>query len=105
MLEYASENNIKKIISYCDMRYTNIFKPVYEKLGFSLIGKIEPSKFYIKNNIKFPRQKFQKHKLNDRLNDGLLENLNGSTAQEIMFNNGYRVFYDSGNLKYIKLIK
>ena len=37
--------------------------------------------------------------------DGLLEHLNGSTAQEILFNNGYRVLYDSGNLKYIKLIK
>lgn len=93
----------KSILSYAKRDWSN--GNVYEKLGFSLVGKIEPSKFYIKNNIKFPRQKFQKHKLNDRLNDGLLENLNGSTAQEIMFNNGYRVFYDSGNLKYIKLIK
>ena len=78
---------------------------VYEKLGFTLVGKTEPSKFFIKNNIKYSRQKFQKQKLNDRLNDGLLEHLNGSTAQEILFNNGYRVLYDSGNLKYIKLIK
>ena len=71
-------------------------------MGFIFDSITEPSKFYIKNNIKYPRQKFQKHKLQKRLEDGLLEHLDGNTAQEILFNNGYRVFFDAGNLKYVK---
>lgn len=53
MLEYASENNIKKIISYCDMRYTNIFKPVYEELGFVLLNKTKYIPHYFKKQKRY----------------------------------------------------
>ena len=90
----------KSLLSYAKRDWS--MGNLYEKLGFEFIGKTEPSKFYLKGNKKYSRQKFQKQKLNDRIRDGLLEHLTGSTAQNIMFNNGYRVYFDAGNLKYIK---
>ena len=34
--KFTKEQGYKKIKSYCDMRYANIFNPVYEVLGFKL---------------------------------------------------------------------
>lgn len=93
----------KSIVSYAKRDWS--MGNLYEKLGFTFVGTTEPSKFYIKNNIKYSRQKFQKYKLPERLKDGLISHLNGNTAQEILFNNGYRVFFDAGNLKYRKTFK
>lgn len=97
---FEKMHNPKSIVSYAKRDWSR--GNLYKKLGFTFDSITEPSKFYIKNNIKYSRQKFQKHKLPKRIEDGLLEHLDGNTAQEILFNNGYRVFFDAGNLKYIK---
>ena len=98
----AFENEFKPeyLLSYAKRDWSQ--GNLYEKIGFTFIGNTEPSMFYIKGNKRFPRQKFQKHKLHDLHEKGILENLNGSTAKEIMLNNGYRIYYDSGNKKYEK---
>lgn len=98
---FERNHNPKSIISYAKRDWSR--GKVYESIGFTLIGKTEPSKFYIKNDIKFSRQKFQKYKLQDRIKDGSLEHLNGGSTEDILFNNNYRVYYDSGNLKYKKV--
>ena len=98
----AFENEFKPeyLLSYAKRDWSQ--GNLYEKIGFTFIGNTEPSMFYIKGNKRFSRQKFQKHKLHDLHEKGILENLNGSTAKEIMLNNGYRIYYDSGNKKYEK---
>ena len=98
----AFENEYKPeyLLSYAKRDWSQ--GNLYEKIGFAFIVNTEPSMFYVKGNKRFSRQKFQKHKLHDLHEKGILENLNGSTAKEIMLNNGFRIYYDSGNKKYKK---
>lgn len=104
LLKYFERtHNPKSLISYAKRDWSQ--GNLYEKIGFEFIENTEPSKFFIKNNIKYNRQKFQKHKLPKLFEQGFLKTLEGSTAQEIMFNNGFRIYYDSGNKKYKKIYK
>ena len=87
----------KSIISYGNLRFCSLNNNVYEKLGFSLIGKSSPNYFYFDNTfILQSRNKYQKHKLSKLLPD-FDENL---SEADNMFKNGYRRIYDCGNLIY-----
>lgn len=84
----------KNIISYCDLRYGN--GNLYENLGMKLLRVSKPNYYYFRLNEKilYSRVKFQKHKL-----DNLLENFDSDlTEAENMFNHGFRRIWDSGNL-------
>ena len=98
LLKYFERNyNPKNIISYANRRWSN--GKVYEVNGFSLINVTKPNYFYFKDsNILYSRIKFQKHKL-----ENLLDNFDSSkTEMENMIDNGYRVIFDSGNKVYLK---
>lgn len=87
----------KSVVSYADTRYS--VGNLYDKLGFLLIHLSNPNYFYFRNmkeGLK-SRVSFQKHKLINKLGkyDPLL------TEVQNMFNNGYRRFWDSGNLVYV----
>ena len=88
----------KSIVSYANRRWS--MGNVYEKLGFRLDHISMPNYFYFKKNenILYSRNKFQKHKLKNILQN-FDENL---TETENMYINGYRKIYDSGNLVYDK---
>ncbi len=84
------------IISYCDRRYFT--GEIYKVLGFNLIGKSKPNYYYVKDNNRYSRIKFQKHKLKD-----LLENFDEElTENENMYRNGYNKIYDCGMLVFGK---
>jgi hypothetical protein len=89
----------KSIISYCNRDY--FLGQVYEKAGFKLERNTNPGYFYIKNNRKYSRVNFQKHKLSHKLEvyDSSL------TESENMNNNGYLKIYNSGNSVYTLKIK
>ena len=76
---------------------------LYKKLGFILINDSQPNYFYIDNNLKIiSRIQVQKHKLKAFLearNQVFNENL---SERDNMINNGYRIYYDTGNLVYYK---
>ena len=77
---------------------------IYEKLGFVFKHNTEPSIFWVdsKKLTIHSRQKFQKHKLKDMPNF----DFNGElTADENLFKNGYRKYFDSGNKVYYKIYK
>lgn len=97
---FERENLPEYLISYAKRDWSQ--GDLYKKLDFNFIRDTEPSMFYIKGNKRYPRQKFQKHKLPELYKKGILENLNGSTAKEIMLNNNFRLYYDAGNKKYEK---
>lgn len=85
------------VISYADCRYSN--GSLYKKLGFSFKRYSNIGYFYFKNvgtknYKKISRYSAQKHKL-PKLLDSYSENL---TESENMFNNGYRRFWDCGNM-------
>ena len=51
--KFAIDYGCSKIVSYCDMRYANIMKPVYELLGFELLACIKYTPHYFKGNKRF----------------------------------------------------
>ncbi len=84
------------IISYANRRWSN--GNLYYKNGFELINITSFNYFYFqKDNILYNRQKFQKYKLVNLL-DNYDKNL---TESENMYNNNYRKIFDSGNKVFI----
>lgn len=79
------------ILSYanCDISNGNI----YEILGFSFICHTTPGYYWYKDK-KYHRSNFMKHKL---VKMGYDKNL---TEEQIMYSDGYKKIYDTGNLKY-----
>jgi len=89
------------LISYANRRWAYSKSTVYNKLGFEFIGNTKPNYVVCKtnnNNIQ-SRQTFQKHKLSK-----ILKNYDEKlSAINNIVNNGYRIFYDSGNMIYTKI--
>ncbi len=88
MLKYSG---LQKISTYADRRYSTANG--YLACGFKLIYTTKPGYYYIKNGKLYNRRKFQKHKLQQLL-DNFDQNL---TEHENMFNNGYRRIWDAGH--------
>lgn len=88
----------KSLISYANRRWSK--GDLYEKLGFSFINNSTPNWFLfkVKDLILMSRVQFQKHKLKYKL-EVFDEN---KTADENIFDNGYRKIFDCGNKVYIK---
>ena len=96
LLNYFRKLHAGSIISYANRRWSN--GNLYRKLGFTCIGSTKPNYFYTKDGKElYSRVQFQKHKL-----ENVLEKYNPNlTEKENMVNNGYRIYYDCGNLIYI----
>lgn len=86
----------KSIITYADRRWSQ--GKLYYKLGFQYSHSSAPNYFYVKNQHRFSRLLFQKHKLNKLLQ---IFDPNLSEAQN-MKNNGYDRIFDCGNLVFVK---
>ena len=103
LLKYFERiNDPKSLISYAKRDWSQ--GKIYEKLGFVFKHNTEPSIFWVdsKKITIHSRQKFQKHKLKDIPNFDFNEKL---TADENLFKNGYRKYFDSGNKVYYKIYK
>jgi hypothetical protein len=86
--------NPKSIISYANLRFSQ--GNMYEKLGFTKIGKSTANYFYVKDDVVYSRIKCQKHKLK-----GLLDMFDPNlTELENMEANGFKKVCDRGNLVY-----
>lgn len=81
-----------KIISYCDLRYSD--GKGYLSANFKFSKHSNPNYFYLKNNQRYSRIQFQKHKLSKVL-ESYDPNL---TEWENMQLNGYDRIWDCGNL-------
>jgi len=95
-LNYFKNNFNEDLISYGNRRWT--FKNNVYNNDFEFIKETQPNYYYFNEERKLlNRLHFQKHKLKQKLkvfNDNL-------TEIENVINNGYRIIYDCGNLKYI----
>jgi hypothetical protein len=99
MLKYFEQTyKPKSLISYSDRRFSN--GNVYNKIGFEYMHSTKPNYFYFKTG-KYTlesRVGYQKHKLKD-----ILPAFDASkTEMENMFDNGYRVIFDCGNMVFVK---
>ena len=92
MLKYFTKNYSNSLITYSDRRLFD--GQVYESSGFTKLKPSNPSYFYTDGRQhRFNRQKFQKHKLPQ-----LLENFNKElTEWENMQINGWDRIWDCGN--------
>jgi len=92
LLKHFRKNHQGRMISYCDRSRSQ--GNVYRKNGFSLILESESGYYWTDNHTVYHRTNFQKHKLENKLKsfDPLL------TEKINMFNNGYRIIYDCGEL-------
>ena len=121
-----------ELLRFCNLRYHNVrgaasklmahfervYKPdsivsyanrdwsqgnLYKAIGFEYSHTTEPNYFYVDSNFNIiKRQQAQKHKLKSFLeirNGIFIENL---SERDNMINNGYRIYYDTGNLVYYK---
>lgn len=87
----------KSIVTYADRRYSD--GSFYETIGFDFIHVSDPNYFYWKSNnplfsnTMYSRNRFQKHKLKN-----ILENFDASKSEwENMQMNGFDRIWDSGN--------
>ena len=102
LLKYFENNyNPESIVTYANRRWSQ--GNLYNKIGFTYSHISEPNFYYFnnKNNVLYSRQKFQKFKL-EKILDKYDSQL---SARENMFNNGYRIIYDSGNMVFTKKYK
>lgn len=89
---FLKDTAIAKIISYADRRWS--CGRVYDKLGFTLLGKSIPSYYYVVDNMRQNRINYQKHKL-------VLEGFDDTkTEHQIMLERSIYRIYDCGTLKY-----
>lgn len=95
VLSYIKKIHSGSIISYADKFYSN--GNCYFKVGFRLISETKIGYFYTDKRNTFSRLQFQKHKLKDKLKfyDASL------SESQNMFNNGFRRFWDCGQLVFV----
>ncbi len=91
---FINEFKPKNVLSYssCDIGNGTL----YENLGFTFIERLNPGYFYYKDNIRYPRQKFQKHKLTE-----MKSYSSEKTESQIMSEERYFCIYDAGNKKWV----
>lgn len=90
--------NLDTIYSYVSRRLYD--GKGYYKSNFVKIHENEPTYFYVKDLVRYPRYKFMRNKIKKMYNDKLLSYWNDDESEEIiMFNNGYGRVYDCGTIK------
>lgn len=81
------------ILSYCDRTWSS--GDTYYRAGFVFDKFTVPNYYYFKEQYVYSRQQFQKHKLPSLL----LKFDSNKTEMENMSDNGYRKFWDCGNVR------
>jgi hypothetical protein len=92
VLEFARSSEYNNIKSYCDMRYANIFNPVYEILGFKLLTKTKYTPHYFIKGIRYRNMSLRKTPE---------ERLTGKSELELRIEQGYNRIWDCGHRTYI----
>ena len=88
----------KSIISFANRDWSQ--GNLYRQLEFEFIGSTPPNYIYLNKNGTFvSRISAQKHKLKNLLLNDYVEEL---SERDNMIQAGYRIYYDTGNLKFIK---
>jgi hypothetical protein len=93
---FIKDHSPKSILTFADLRFGD--GKVYEKCGFKLEGITDANYWYFHkySSQLHSRQKYQKHKLKD-----LLDDYNEELSEyDNMLNNGFDRIWDCGNAKY-----
>lgn len=94
LFRYFTANYSGSIISYADRRWSN--GNLYKQLGFYQLTSSAPAYYYVRDDVRYNRIKFQKHKLAN-----VLEHFEPELSEfQNMVINGYERVWDCGNLVY-----
>lgn len=96
LLKWFRSNHRGSIMTYADRRISR--GNVYEKAGFELIGLTDPGYVWTDGNVTLSRYQTQKSKLSALLGKKFDPAM---SEEKNMFNNGYKIYYNCGNLKYV----
>lgn len=99
ILKYIKLNNqdVNKIYTYADLRFTDKEDNVYLKNGFKFVSQSRPNYWYFVSGERKCRFNYQKGNLKKLFSDVYDDSLSEKEIMEIM---GYYRIYDCGNLKY-----
>ena len=89
-----NDNQYSEILSFADLRYSE--GNVYEKNGFTLVGKIPPDYRYVYGGRTWHKSSFTKKKINEKF--GL--DMSQMTERQAMESLNIPRIYDCGKLKY-----
>lgn len=92
VIKYCKNFGYSGIKSYCDMRYANIFTPIYEKVGFDLVGSTKYTPHYFRNGVRY--RNFSLRKTPE-------ERSSGKTEFELRLEQGYDRIWDCGHRTYL----
>ncbi len=94
--KFIKENNPQKIITYSDRNWSpSPEHSFYGKVGFSFLSYTKPNYYYM---LKYKKRE---NRFNYRKSVLISKGFDANkTEREIMFENGYDVIWDCGNLKY-----
>jgi hypothetical protein len=98
LMKYAlNKFNIESIITYADLRWSNIESNIYEKNGFVLSHVSNPNYFYCSSKVRYHRFNFRKQVLKAKFPELYDEKL---TEFQIMDKTNYTRIWDCGNAVY-----
>lgn len=99
LLKFAiNDLHMKKILTYADLRYSNLGNNIYEKNGFRLSHISSPNYFYIKNGRRYHRFNFNKTRLKELYPEQYSDS---KTEFQITEEAGLYRIYDCGNAVYV----
>ena len=90
---FIKETGISDVISFADRRWSSS-QSMYSTIGFVQEYITEPAYFYVNNDVRESRMKYQKHML---VSPGYDES---KTEHQIMLDRGLYRIYDVGHFKY-----
>ena len=93
---FVQIHNPTSIISYCD--YSKFSGDVYERLGFNVKGKPEPSKHWVKGNVQITDNLLRQRGYDQLFNANYGK---GTSNEELMLQHGWLPIYDCGQLTFI----
>jgi hypothetical protein len=94
--KYLVSTDFVAVKSYCDNRYANPFKPVYEELDFSLVDETLYTPHYVLDKYRIRNQRLAKTKQ---------ERLSGKTEWELRQEQGYDRIWDVGHKTYFYVLR
>lgn len=92
VIKFTQDEGYTLIKSYCDMRYANIFNPVYEILSFELVTETKYTPHYFRNGVRYRNMSLRKTPEERRTS---------KTEFELRQEQGYDRIWDCGHKTYI----
>lgn len=94
---FVKEYHPEEVITFADLNYS--YGDIYYILGFKLVGEVSPSYWYTDKKRLIHKRNFQKKRLKKLLGDKF--DPNKTEIENVLEHTKYRIYWDSGKLKFL----